>query len=291
MSDPEISVLIPVWNGARQIHLCLDALAAQTLSRDRFEVVVVDNGSTDDTADVIRRYDFVRLLSEPEPGSYRARNTGLKELRGRYVCLTDADCIPHLDWLEKAYAAIQANPDVGIIAGQVDLFRVSASDSETCAAYESLYNLNQEAYAKGGHCATANWSSRVELLRGLGGFDASLKSSGDFEMSSRVVAAGHSLVYHADVVVRHPVRGRIKDLLTKRIRVIGGQWTLKKEQMSLGRFLYRTLFEAAWQLRVAQRSKLPLGMKMKVAGLVTLLTGAALLELVRLLFGGKPRRA
>ena len=113
MNEPQLSVLIPVWNGAREIHLLLDALAAQTLDSEHFEVVVVDNGSTDCTAEIVGRYAFVRLLSEHRPGSYSARNTGLKVLRGTYVTFTDADCV------SLSRTAERANIDIVTAGSQI----------------------------------------------------------------------------------------------------------------------------------------------------------------------------
>ena len=74
MTDqPFISVIIPVWNSPDLLAKCLAALAVQSYPRERYEVLVVDNGSTDSTAAVARNYPFVTLLSEPVPGAYLYR--------------------------------------------------------------------------------------------------------------------------------------------------------------------------------------------------------------------------
>ncbi|WP_181008495.1 glycosyltransferase [Sphingomonas montanisoli] len=289
---PRLSILIPVWNGENQINLCLDAIAAQTIDPGLIEVIVVDNGSTDGTADVVRRYPFATLLSEPRPGSYRARNTGLDHVRGTYIAFTDADCIPHPDWAEKALAAIEAHPEAGIVAGKVELFRLSDADSTTCAAYDGLFNLNQEYYARAGHCATANWTSPAVLIRELGGFNAELKSSGDFEMSKRISATGRPVVYRDDIIVRHPTRGRAMDLVTKRRRVVGGQYVLRKPSRALGRYAVELAWTGARNLRLVWREgPKDVAMRLRLSGLVTLLTISGLGELLRLMLGGTPRRA
>jgi glycosyltransferase involved in cell wall biosynthesis len=289
---PEISVLIPVWNGENEIKLCLDALMAQTLPRHQFEVVIVNNGSTDRTAEVVSRYPMARLIDEPQPGSYRARNTGLAHLRGKYVALTDADCIPAPSWLENGLVAIKQHPEVGIVGGRVDLFRVSPDDSETCEAYERLFNLNQELYIRHGHCVTANWISPVEVLKAVGGFNANLKSSGDFEMAARVRAAGYPLIYCEGAAVRHPIRGKVVDVVRKRVRVLGGQWTMEKDKLSPIRFAYRTTISGARLfLRALREGPRNPWLKAKVLGLVALLVISALGEQARLMAGGEPRRS
>lgn len=292
MNEPQLSVLIPVWNGAREIHLLLDALAAQTLDSEHFEVVVVDNGSTDCTAEIVGRYAFVRLLSEHRPGSYSARNTGLKVLRGTYVTFTDADCVPEPTWLQNALAAVKAHPEAGVVAGRVDLFRVSPEDSVVCEAFDRLFNLNQKRYAADGHSATANWTSPLQLIRDLGGFDGDLKSGGDFDLSGRICAAGYPIIYADNVVVKHPVRGQISDLLSKRRRTIGGQWKLAQGQKSFVRFAARMVRDALREAeRVIREGPDDLAMRIKLVGTVALILIAGLSELVRLRLGGTARRA
>jgi glycosyltransferase involved in cell wall biosynthesis len=291
MSPPQISVLIPVWNGVDQIGLCLDALAVQSLPRDQFEVVVVDNGSTDRTAEVVGRYPFVRLLTEPGPGSYRARNAGLPHLKGDYVAFTDADCIPDRDWLRNGLAALHANPGAGIIVGRVELFRTSADGSDTCVEFDRIFNLNQKRYAALGHSATANWISPLRVVLDRGGFNGDLKSSGDFELSGRIRSAGYTLVYAPDVLVKHPSRGSIVELVNKRRRITGGQWVLAKGSSPL-RFAYGIIRKWRESMgRAVREGPDATWMRMKVMGLVTLLTLAALAEFFRLLLGGTPRRA
>ena len=122
-NDPVISIIIPVWNGERRIVQTLEAIKAQTVKRNHFEVIVIDNGSTDGTANAVRSFDFVTLLSEPIPGSYRSRNRGLAVARGKYVLFTDGDCVPAANWIEQAFAVLKRRPDAGVYAGDIVLFR------------------------------------------------------------------------------------------------------------------------------------------------------------------------
>ena len=104
----QVAVVIPVWNGRTILGRCLDALERQTLPRERFDIIVVDNGSTDGTADIARGYANVTVLEEPTPGSYAARNTALADVRAPITAFTDADCIPDPDWLVRVLEAAAA---------------------------------------------------------------------------------------------------------------------------------------------------------------------------------------
>src|SRR5690606_36834631 len=95
--------------------LCLEALARQGLSRSSFEVLVVDNGSATPPHETVARYPFCRLLSEPRPGSYNARNAGCLAAGGVFLAFTVADCRPQPDWLEHALEYFRANQNVAAI--------------------------------------------------------------------------------------------------------------------------------------------------------------------------------
>src|SRR5262245_59388989 len=122
MPFPALSVVVPVWNDAKRIGLCLRALQQQTVSPKCYEIVVVDNGSTDNSVDIVRSFTDIRLVIEPLPGSYAARNKGLSEAAGDLVAFTDSDCIPHPTWLEKAFEVVKENSGFGIVAGRIEFF-------------------------------------------------------------------------------------------------------------------------------------------------------------------------
>jgi glycosyltransferase involved in cell wall biosynthesis len=103
---PEMSVVIPVHNGAATLPACLDALCAQTLPSERYEVLVVDNNSTDGSANLARRAPGVRVLEEQRQGAYAARNRGLAGAHGEVLVFTDPDCVADPDWLEAAQLAV-----------------------------------------------------------------------------------------------------------------------------------------------------------------------------------------
>src|SRR3546814_6140497 len=106
----QVAVVIPVWNGEAVLGRCLDALARQTLPRGAYQIIVVDNGSSDATRKIARSYAGVELLEEPQPGSYVARNRGIERVRAPIMAFTDADCEPATDWLERILYAAKAHP-------------------------------------------------------------------------------------------------------------------------------------------------------------------------------------
>lgn len=290
--SPIISVIIPVWNSERRIVMALEALARQTAPRDLFEVIVVDNGSSDGTADAARRFDFAQVLSEPIPSSYRSRNRGLAAARGEYVLFTDGDCVPDPDWIEQALATIREMPDLGVVGGEVALFREDGAGA-IASSYEKTHTFNQKGNVEiGGFCITANWLCRRDDLLAIGGFDAGLLSAGDSECSRRMVAAGHRLTYAPRMIVRHPTRASIRELIRKRRRVTGGRWNAdglsKRGTVPTLKLFTR---EAVNQVRATMRSDSGLPTKAAVVGVIGVLLLAQHAEVLRLSAGRPPFRA
>jgi glycosyltransferase involved in cell wall biosynthesis len=165
-----------------------------------FEVLVVDNGSSDDSVAVARSAAVQPVvLAESRRGSYAARNAGITAARGARLAFTDADCVPTPDWVARGSAA--AGPVVG---GDV---RMTPSARPTVwERYDRALYLRQESLVQQGFAATANlWVDRTAMER-VGPFDPALRSSGDLEWGRRAGRAGLSVVYAADVAVEHAPR-------------------------------------------------------------------------------------
>ncbi|HWU94372.1 MAG TPA: glycosyltransferase family A protein, partial [Sphingomonas sp.] len=146
------------------IGRCLEALSRQTIPRDAYQIIVVDNGSSDSTAGIARGFAGVEVIAETRPGSYVARNLGIGRVDAPITAFTDADCTPAPDWLEQVLRAAEANPGFGVLAGKIELFDEIAQEREVFGDYERLFSFPQ-AHAARGNCATANWASATSVLK------------------------------------------------------------------------------------------------------------------------------
>ena len=216
---PDVSVVVPVRNGADVIGDCLDGIAAQQ-EAPPFEVVVVDNGSTDGTAAIVRGHPLEpRAVGEATPGSYAARNAGIAATTGRIVAFTDADCRPEPTWLAAAVAAIDAGAE--LVGGRVIMTR---SDTPSVVErYDSAVYLRQEdLVTQHGWAVTANLVVRRSVLDEVGWFDPSLPSGGDREFCLRAGARGHALVYVPEAAVLHRPRTRLREVWRVNRRIGSG---------------------------------------------------------------------
>src|SRR5690242_1278529 len=110
---PTYSVVVPTYQRGAALERCLDALASQTLERDRFEVIVVDDGSVTPPRAAVARAAAsldVRLIEQANAGPASARNAGARAARGEYVVFTDDDCIPDAGWLRAIDVVATCHP-------------------------------------------------------------------------------------------------------------------------------------------------------------------------------------
>lgn len=224
MPDPLVTVVVPVRDGAGSLARCLDALAAQEDAAP-YEVVVVDNGSTDRSAEVAAGHHIgARVVTEPTPGSYAARNAGVAAAAGSILAFTDADCEPHPGWLD---AGARAAENADLVGGRVV---ATADPLDPVERYDAALYLDQEAFvAEQGFAATANLFVRTDVAREVGGFDATLRSGGDLEFCQRAVHAGYRLVYAPDAVVGHRPRSSYGELWRLHRR-LGAGWAVLARQ-------------------------------------------------------------
>ncbi|NJO81248.1 MAG: glycosyltransferase [Cyanobacteria bacterium RM1_2_2] len=220
-----VSVIIPVFNDAERLKLCLTALENQTYPPDRYEVIVVDNGSDhpESIRAAVEPYDNGRFASEPSPGSYAARNLGLSLAQGEVIAFTDADCIPAPNWIERGIIQLCQTPNCGQVVGKVNLFFADPQHPTAVELYESLTAFPQEKLLKEFHGgATANVFTWRRVVDRVGLFNIRLKSNGDLEWGERVFQAGYTQVYAADVQVGHPARHSLGELHKRTVRLAGG---------------------------------------------------------------------
>ncbi len=292
VSKPEVSVIVPVWNDEAGLERCLQRLRSQTLPDWRYEIIVIDNGSTDRSAEVARGYDGVVVAHEPRPGSYVARNTGIRLAQGSVLAFTDADCVPELDWLEQGVDILARQPDTSVVAGRVLLFSETETPFQSPAAvYERVFAFDQRRNAARGHCVTANWFSPREAVVAAGGFDATRRSGGDYALASELRRRGGRVVYAEQACVRHPIRASFRDLCAKRRRVVGGNWSDAKTGSKLAHAIDGAVKDCARKIVRALSHRETAVLNRVVAACVAgVLCGVSVLEITRLATGGEPRR-
>lgn len=278
-----MSVVVPVRDDDAGLAVTLRALATQVRPAD--EVIVVDSASRVPLVlDPIAGPARVTVLRAEQPGSYRARNLGSAHATGDVVAFTDADCRPEPDWLANAVAQIGGRTGPVALGGRVRVEASGAGRRTWAECHDLLRAFPQREYVeRRGFAVTANLVVTRAALDLVGGFDADLHSGGDVEWGHRATVAGVAPEYAHDVVVVHPARRTVRELLAKRRRIVAGN-----QQVGVAR---GGRDWTCWELLLPpirthwghlRRDQGPVGMRVRAAVVAQLLRWATLVELLRL---------
>jgi glycosyltransferase involved in cell wall biosynthesis len=192
-------------------------------------VIVVDNGSTDQSADIAQSFDQVTLLRETDylGSPYSARNRGIEAASGSLIALLDATCVPAPTWLEEGVKCV-GNSSVDFVAGHVEF---TFSDPPTAGEFlDSMTNIRmRDNVRKRGVAKTANLFVPKSLFEAVGLFSEGIRSGGDVQWTSRVTKEGYTLGFCEDAVVRKPARG-LSALIKKQWRVGRGKTNIENPE-------------------------------------------------------------
>jgi glycosyltransferase involved in cell wall biosynthesis len=216
--EPLVSIIVPLKNEEKRLPILLEALQMLDYPRERYEILVADNGSTDGSVAVAQSFPGVAVCVEPRGGSYAARNAGIRLGRGEIFAFTDGDCTPEVGWLRAGVARLESGAD--LVAGAINF---ELSKPSLAHRFDRKFFLQQERWvAEKNAGATANLFVRRSVIERVGGFSEELTSGGDFAFCKKATAGGFELVYEPMAIVRHPTRG-LGALLRKARRIGGGK--------------------------------------------------------------------
>ncbi len=188
-SAPRVSVVIPVYNAEETLGRCLASMAQEGL--EGVEVIVVDDGSTDASPEIAKRFAEVRFVQQANAGPSVARNRGLGLARGALVAFTDSDCIAAPDWLEKLAAHLD-DPAVLAVGGSQHCpddateFMQDVHGVLSMMGFLGGYTKSAETVQTTGHNPSCNSLYRREQLRELGGFRAGMFPGEDVDLDHRL---------------------------------------------------------------------------------------------------------
>jgi GT2 family glycosyltransferase len=207
--QPDFSIIVPTYNRPTQIRACVAALSCLDYPRDRFEVVIVDDGGAE-PADVdiapFRDRLEIKVFRQTNAGPGSARNTGANNAKGRMLAFTDDDCMPRADWLKALAARYGALPDPAMVGGSV---ANALPDNPFATASQLIVDVGNAYHNSDPNNSrfftTSNLAVPADRFHELGGFDESFgtTASEDRELCGRWKHCGYRMIYAPEVVVDH----------------------------------------------------------------------------------------
>ncbi len=195
-----VSIIIPALNEERMIGRCLASLAKLDFARERFEVILVDNGSTDKTIEIAESFQDrlnLRVLQKTGVRISGLRNLGAQEARGTIVAFLDADCLAKSDWLEQILELAPGN-GVGVVGAHYLLPDDSSWVGRTWHRYQEAEKSGEVSHVPAGDLIMR----RDDFLR-LSGFDETIQTNEDYELCERVRKAGMTVQAFPQIGVVH----------------------------------------------------------------------------------------
>lgn len=235
----KVSIIIPTYKEWSYLNFCLKALAEQTYPTEQVEILIINNDPNSPSPSDFQVGDNVKILTQPSPGSYAARNLGLEHAQGKYIVFTDSDCIPQPTWLEEGINLLEKGNDM--VGGKMEFFKPEGGDHRAFL-FESRFSFRQDRNVlQNKQSITANLFVKREVFDRVGVFDQNLMSGGDYEWTKRATDAGNSIAYGENAIVKHPSRKDFQALVNKKKRTSGGMYfsffkdyaPLKKLQFTL----------------------------------------------------------
>ncbi len=271
MSELRYTVIVPVYNGAATIVRCLDALARQSVLPDHYEIIVVDDGSKDQTSLVVRGWIgkqpelHIRLLQQPNGGPGAARNSGAQAANAPLLLFTDADCAPSPTWIESISAPF-ADESVTGSKGTYRTEQRELAPHFVQAEYEDRYD-RMVGRERIDFIDTYSAAYRRDVFLENGGFDPALFICEDQEFSFRLAQKGYRLVFTPDAAVTHLHDDSLLEYFRRKYSI--GYW--------------KALLTRWHPDRMVQDSHTPQVLKLQIV-LVGALLGAVMLALAGLLW-------
>lgn len=207
--QPYISVIIPTYNRKEMLKKCLKSVLSVNYPKYRYEVIVIDDGSTDGTyeflMEVAKEHQNLRILRQENRGPAAARNLGIRNAKGEILFFTDDDCVVPKDWIKIFLEVFEEYPEIAGVGGYLEAPN-EILKSNIFARYESLmseilYKPRSTGFYIGGvetPCVvTNNCAYKKEVLKEVGGFDEnfSVAAGEDADLKLRICLKGYKLAY------------------------------------------------------------------------------------------------
>ena len=205
---PFFSIIVPTFNRPTQLTACLQSLTNLDYARNRFEVIVVDDGSVMPPKDIVSSFCHqltITLITQPHRGPAMARNIGAKEAKGEFLAFTDDDCHPAPNWLQSLAARFATRPDHAIGGRTLNALSDNLYSTASQLVINYLYAYYNADPYQARFLASNNLALPADHFHTVGGFNTTFPQAAeeDREFCNRWLHYGYRLIYAQDVIIYH----------------------------------------------------------------------------------------
>jgi len=225
-----LSVVIPTLNSASTLSYTLSSIFSNRFPRELFEVLVIDNGSSDETIEIAKGFP-VKVYHCSVRGIGPPRNLGIRKARGNIVCFTDSDCVVEKNWLEKIFTFFERNPEADGVGGPV--FPYPCNQNKIQKLTGEIF-VEDQGYPKKlkkvefgstqGIIFGTNSAYKKDAVASVGGY--SEPGGSNLELAWRLVSRGHNLFFNPEIKVYHIFPSNIVSIFKQQFR-----WGVQSTQM------------------------------------------------------------
>ena len=263
MKNPKVSVVVCTYNGEKIIKSLLDSLKKQTYNN--LEVIVVDDGSTDKTSEIVKGYPFKLVKHKKNRGLADARNTGVENSKGEIIVFTDDDCIADKDWIKEIVNCYRKNPEVNAVGGRVDPYSIDTllekyayyskhpiyihptefDSKERSKSYlKSIFGTKQKKLKDGQKLSGTmglDSSYKKKIIIKAGMHRAGIRRGVDWDLNTKLRKSGLNAIYCDKAIIQHKHRIGLKAFLKHMYSYGKVYWQAHKLHPKEVRFLPRPL--------------------------------------------------
>jgi GT2 family glycosyltransferase len=240
-SFPKVSIIVSTYNRGKLLGSLIDSLLKQNYPHDKMEIIIINDGSKDDTKEILKQYPVKAINLTTNKGISYARNIGIKFSNGDIICITDDDCIADSNWVAEIVRMFSKDHEIDAVGGRIEGYRMEtifekfAQFSKRPLITHSTLSTEKpirfffdyivrflstsQVIPKNGarliQIASSNCALKRDVLEEVGGFSTHFERSVDYDLSCRLNRLQKKMVYCNDAIIKHKHRSNLFDFIRK----------------------------------------------------------------------------